>query len=389
MTADRYARQQLIEWWDQERLRKAHVLVAGAGALGNEVLKNLALVGVGHLLVIDFDRIEASNLSRTTLFRESDIGRPKVEVAAETLARLNPEVIVETINGDLFYDVGLGRYRHSDLVIGCLDNLAARSQVGRSCGLAAIPYLDGGMWSLGGEARWFFAHNGPCFDCTLSVDDLERADERRSCTGFRPDWEETEQVSTVATTASIIGGILAQEAIKWLCGYPVMAGKAIVYNGQILTLHRTELSRNPNCTFSHIPYQNVVELSADVSTLAPRRLLELGHRELERQGFLENTLSPAASQHPKLFLELGRDFLLALHCPHCGRHQEINQLWGQVPERQRVCPSCGATRQAEVIRTIDESSAYIDRSLSDLGVPPGEVLAVHGLGELVLYEIGC
>src|SRR5579859_1130255 len=389
MAADRYARQQLIEWWDQERLRNARVLVAGAGALGNEVLKNLALVGVGHLLVVDFDRIEASNLSRTTLFRESDIGRPKVAVAAETLARLNPDVIVQTINGNLFYDVGLGHYRHTDLVIGCLDNLAARSQVGRSCGLADIPYLDGGMWSLGGEARWFFAQTGPCFDCTLSIDDLERADERRSCTGFRPDWEETEQASTVATTASIIGGLLAQEAIKWLCGHPVIAGKAIVYNGQALTLHRTELTRNPDCTFSHIPYQNVIELSADAATLTPRRLLEIGRRELERQNLLANPQLAAISPDPNVFLELGRDFLLALHCPNCGQHQQINQVWGQVPERERVCPSCGATRRAEAIRTVDESSAYVDRSLSELGVPPGEVLALHGLGGLVLYEIGC
>ena len=280
MTSDRYARQQMIEWWDQERLRNARVLVAGAGALGNEVLKNLALVGVGHLFVIDFDHIEASNLSRTTLFRESDIGRPKVEVAAETLAHLNPDVTVQTIHGNLFYDVGLGYYRHCDLAIGCLDNLAARSQVGRSCGLADIPYLDGGMWSLGGEARWFFAHNGPCFDCTLSIDDLERADERRSCSGFRPDWDETEQASTVATTASIIGGLLAQEAIKRLCGYPVLAGKAIVYNGQALTLYRTELTRNPDCLFSHTPYQNVIELSEAAATLTPRRLLEMGRRRV-------------------------------------------------------------------------------------------------------------
>lgn len=387
MTANRYARQQLIEWWDQERLRNARILVAGAGALGNEVLKNLALVGIGHLLVIDLDRIEASNLSRTALFSENDIGRSKVEVAAETLARLNPEVTVQTINGNLFYDVGLGHYRHSDLAIGCLDNLAARSMVGRSCGLANIPFLDGGMWSLGGEVRWFFAENGPCFDCTMSSDDLERANERRSCTGFRPDWEETEQESTVATTASIIGGLLAQEAIKWLCGYPIFAGKAIVYNGQALTLHRTELSRNPDCTFSHIPYQNVIQLSEDAATLTPRQLLEMGRCELERQSLLENTQPAATPPNSNVFLELVRDFLIALYCPHCGQRRKINQHWSRVHESERTCPSCGIARRVEVIRSIDESSIYIDRSLSELGVPSGEVLAVHGLGGLVLYEV--
>jgi adenylyltransferase/sulfurtransferase len=377
----------LIAWWDQERLRNARVLVAGAGALGNEVLKNLALVGVGHLLVIDFDRVEASNLSRTTLFRESDIGRSKVEVAAETLARLNPEVTVQTIHGNLFYDVGLGYYRQSDLAIGCLDNLAARSVVGRNCGLAGIPYLDGGMWSLGGEVRWFFAENGPCFDCTLSIDDLERADERRSCTGFRPDWDETEQVSTIATTASIVGGLLAQEAIKRLCGYPVTPGKAIVYNGQALTLHRTELIRNPDCTFSHTAYQNVIALSETTTTLTPRQLLAMGHCELERQRLAESTVDTTAPPDMPVLLELGRDFLVALQCPTCGLHQEVNQHWNQVSERERTCPSCGAIRRAEVVRTLDEGSAYIDRSLSALGVPHGEVLAVRASGRLVLYEV--
>src|SRR5262245_48450748 len=80
MRSDRYARQQLIEWWDQERLRNARVLVAGAGALGNEVSKNLALLGVGHLLLVDADRVEHSNLSRTVLFQDHDVGRSKVAV---------------------------------------------------------------------------------------------------------------------------------------------------------------------------------------------------------------------------------------------------------------------------------------------------------------------
>jgi molybdopterin/thiamine biosynthesis adenylyltransferase len=383
--SERYARQQLIEWWDQERLRDARVLVAGIGALGNEVIKNLALLGVGRLFLIDFDRVEYSNLSRTILFRESDVGRPKVEAAAEALVRINPDMAVQVIDGDLFYDVGLGEYRQSDLVIGCVDSLAARAQIGRSCGLVNIPYLDGGMWSLGGEARWFLAGDGPCFECTLNSYDRERANERRSCSGFRPDWEETERMPTTATTASIIGGLLAQEAIKWLCGYPTLAGKAIVYNGQALTLHRSELTRNPRCSFSHVPYQEIIELSEGPASLTPRQLLARGRAELERAGHLA-PLTEVASE-PGLFLALGRDFLLALQCPGCGRRQEINQHWNRVPERERICPFCGTTRRAEVIHTLDENSAYLDRPLSRLGVPGRGILAVHTLHKFLLYQI--
>ncbi len=79
---DRYGRLRLISWWRQERLATAKVLVVGAGALGNEVIKNLALLGVGTTYLIDLDEIEASNLSRSVLFCAEDAGRPKAEVAA-------------------------------------------------------------------------------------------------------------------------------------------------------------------------------------------------------------------------------------------------------------------------------------------------------------------
>ena len=92
--ADRYGRLRLIPWWRQERLAAARVLVVGAGALGNEVLKNLALLGVGTVYVIDLDDVEPSNLSRSVLFRAEDGGRPKAEVAAQRAGEINPEVDV-------------------------------------------------------------------------------------------------------------------------------------------------------------------------------------------------------------------------------------------------------------------------------------------------------
>jgi adenylyltransferase/sulfurtransferase len=386
MLTDRYARQQLIEGWDQERLRRSRVVVAGVGALGNEVAKNLALLGVGFILLIDFDQIDLSNLSRTVLFQTSEVGLPKVESAAKALARLNPEVALRTINGDLFYDVGLGFYRHSDLVIGCLDNLAARSRVGLSCALAGVPYLDGGMWSLGGEARWFMAGDGPCFDCTLTPDDRARAEERRSCTGFRaaPSGE-PRPVPTVATTASIIGGLLAQEAVKYLSGHSITAGRAIVYNGQALSLHRAELARNPACPSGHHPYAEVVELPHRAADLSARRLLAIASADARQRR--DQKREPSGWAGDEVLVELGRDFLLALDCPACGLHADVNRPWGRVPEDEQVCPRCGAARRAEVIRAVGETNPEADRPLAQLGVPPGEVLAVRTPAGLRFYEL--
>lgn len=373
MKPDRYARQRMIAWWRQDRLSTATVLVAGVGALGNEVAKNLALLGVGRLVLVDFDRVEPSNLSRAVLFDDHSVGAPKVKAAAAALARLNPEVAVQTIEGDVFHDVGLGWYRHSQLAIGCLDNLAARSQVGLSCALAGIPHLDGGMWALGGEVRWFNSGEGPCFDCTLAPDDWQRATERRSCSGFASsDPSEPAGAPTLATTAAIVGGLLAQEAAKWLCGQPVPMGKALVYNGQALTLHRAELTRNPACRSSHQSYQAVESLPVKAAETTPRALLELARNGSPKEGFS---------------LELGRDFLLALHCPNCGRHDEINRLWAKVPETERTCPHCGTTRQGETIHTIEPDTPWADRSLATLGVPPTEVLAVSTPAGLRFYEL--
>jgi adenylyltransferase/sulfurtransferase len=371
MNADRYDRQRRVDGWDQDALDQAHVFVAGAGALGNELLKNLALLGIGHLLVVDFDRIERSNLSRTVLFRDADVGRPKAQVAAQAARQLNPQVDVRYVDGDLFYDVGLGFYRHADLVIGGLDNIAARSEVGLNATLAGVPFLDGGMWALGGEVRWFLPGDGPCFECTLTDADRERAHERRSCTGFRVAADGAAHPRpTTASTAAIIGGVLAQEAARYLCSWEIHAGEAAVYNGLSLTMHRATLSRDPECPY-HTPYQDVVELDRRASEVTGRDLLARAEGDLS---------GPA-------ILELGRDFLLWFDCPRCGRREEVNAPLAQVDEGRKTCPHCGATRQPEIVSQLERESMHLDQPLGRLGVPPGEVLVARVAERFRFYEL--
>jgi hypothetical protein len=104
---DRYARQRLLTWWDQGVLAASRVLVVGAGALGNEIAKNLALVGVGHLTIIDLDEIERSNLSRCVFFRPGDEGRSKAELAAERVENSTPRSRSRPIHGSVMA-LGLG-----------------------------------------------------------------------------------------------------------------------------------------------------------------------------------------------------------------------------------------------------------------------------------------
>ena len=390
MGDDRYSRQSLIQWWSQERLRAARVLIAGVGALGNEVAKNLALLGVGTLILVDFDRIERSNLSRTVLFKESDVGHSKAARAARALRALNPDLAVYPCDGDLFYDLGLGIYRHCDLTIGCLDSIAARSQAGRCCGLTGVPYLDGGMWSLGGEARWLLSGDGPCFDCTISADDRAEAQLRRSCTGFAPpaDTQDQPHLPTVATTASIIGGLLAQECAKFLCGHAIEAGKSIVYNGQYLTMHRAQLSRRPDCPASHVPYGDVIELPGGAAQTTAADLIARARVDLARAWFPSgggaDTVPPAGDA---IEVQLTRNFALAMVCPGCGRRQRVQRHWSRVPESARPCPACGTLREAQVVQALGADSQHLHTPLSRLGVPPGEILPVYIGGGILFYEL--
>ncbi|MCP4663128.1 MAG: ThiF family adenylyltransferase [bacterium] len=126
---DRYARHALIPGWQQQSLREARVVVVGMGAVGNEVTRVLAMAGVGAFVVCDPDRIETSNLSRTVLFRDNDIGRLKVEAAADALRRLVPGIEVDARPLPLVHGVGLAELRDASLVLACLDSRSARLQL--------------------------------------------------------------------------------------------------------------------------------------------------------------------------------------------------------------------------------------------------------------------
>lgn len=369
-TESRHDRQQRIPGWDQARLAAATVLVAGAGALGNEVLKNLALLGVGHLLIVDLDVIEPANLSRTLLFRETDLGRPKAVVAAEALRQLNPAGQVTALVGDMRFVLGLGRLHACTLALGCLDNQGARAFLSRMCQLAGTPLLDGAMWALGGEVRSFLDAEGPCFDCTLTPDERSDLWLRYSCSsGFRVG-EAVAPAATTITTTAIVGGLLAQEAARILQGLPVEHGSALVYTGQIGRLHRATLRRDPACP-NHRPltWSQVLPLPGTVAVLTAAALLDAAQPDLPGEPTLD----------------LGRDLLLRLDCPSCGRSETVGRVQGLVDVSAVVCPHCDAPRTPQVSATVGRADAWADWTLARLGLQPGDVLGVRFHEQVRLY----
>ncbi len=207
----------LLSWYKMDVVKNAKVMVVGAGALGNEVLKNLALFGVGNIYIVDFDTIEYSNLTRSVLFREADAdkGYFKCEVAAHKVREINPNINVQYICGKLNTDVGLGLYRKMDVVIGCLDSRLSRLQLNRLCMRANVPWVEGGMENLTGNVR-VFKQGENCYECGLSENAKQSIFQRLSCAGVAHRNESVGRIPTTPVIASIIGAVETQEAMKLL-----------------------------------------------------------------------------------------------------------------------------------------------------------------------------
>ena len=271
----------LLSWFKMEKVRNAKVMVVGAGALGNEVLKNLALFGVGNIVVVDFDDIEYSNLTRSILFRpeDADKGFFKAEVAAKRLKEINPTINVQTICGDLSTDVGLGVYRRMDVVAGCLDSLRARVLLNRMCFRAGKIWIEGGIGDLEGQVT-AYQLNKNCYECSLSQDenisDTEHSHENRtSCPQIAQGNAARGRVATTPVSASIIGAVQAQEIMKiihneeLLSGrFDTLIGKMFHYEGKHLQASLFDFYSYENECISHEFWDNIVEipeLSADTT----------------------------------------------------------------------------------------------------------------------------
>ena len=205
----------LLSWFKKDRVKQARVLVAGAGALGNEVVKNLALFGVGHIYVADFDRIELSNLTRSILFREEDAYSHafKADIVAKRAREINPQIEVTPIVGNLFSEVGFGLYRSVDVIIGCLDSRLARYLLNRMAMRAGKSWIDGSIENLTGVVK-VYSPGVACYECGLSRDEFNNIMLRTGCADVVRTQTEHGRIATTPISASIVGALQVQEAMK-------------------------------------------------------------------------------------------------------------------------------------------------------------------------------
>jgi molybdopterin-synthase adenylyltransferase len=346
---DRFARQRLIEGWDQDAVAAATVVIMGVGALGNEAAKNLALAGVGRLILCDPDIIEETNLSRTALFTAADLGRAKVSAASGALARMGGPTVVDQRQATLTAGVGLGELADGALVLGCLDSVQARVELLGRCALADAVLVDGGTGPWGGEVRIRRSAEQACYACSLTPVARGEADLPRSCAQAQPPGAEPASIATTALTAAWMTAI----ALRLLLGLPVRY-PVLRIDAELGMTAPVDLIRDPGC-----PH----------------------HQPLPPAG---GTL-PVSSAHPVsallAALPEGADpmswsvFHIAAACLRCGHKTDYadSGFSDQFPPLR--CERCGAIQRVRSSNRLAEA----DRSdrLADIGVAPQEILPVR------------
>ena len=363
---DRYSRMRLIAWWNQEKLAAAKILVVGAGALGNEVLKNLALLGVGRIYLVDFDHIEQSNLTRSVLFRRRDCGRLKAEAAAEAVRDINPDTHIMPLPVNVMTDVGLGLFRDVDVVIGCLDNREARLWVNRCCWKVDTPWIDGGIQEISGVVKVFVPPESACYECGMTENDYRLINIRYSCPLLRQEDLLAGKVPTAPTISSMIGGLQTQEALKLIHGLPVSAGQALIYNGVTNQFYSTRFQRKEDC-LSHETYDPVVELPLRAAEATAGKLFEAA-----RQATGEPLESPC--------LVLDRDLVESIDCAPCGTSRPVMKPLLLTGMQEAICEECGNQARPVISHLIQEGSALAANTLAALGVPAYDMVRIRAGG---------
>lgn len=365
----------LLSWFKQDKVRNAKVLVVGAGALGNEVIKNLTLFGVGTIFVCDFDRIELSNLTRSVLFREKDAYEHsyKAEVAAKRAMEINPQIKVIPIVGNLFSEVGLGIYKDVDVVIGCLDSRIARYLLNRLCMRVGKTWIDGSIENMTGVVK-VYSPGINCYECNLSREEFNNIMLRTGCADVVRAQTSAGRVATTPISASIVGAMQAQEAMKIIhtsdgepTPFKTLSGKMWRFEGMTNTINMYKYSSWKNNCPAHERWTEIIqcdELSAEMKVKEVleklKKILNVSAVEINMRN--NKFIDKIISDRPE------KEFVL--HIPESKLEDTIqsNEELRKLSYRT-IFHKC-------FYENIDESFPYMELSLIEIGIPRYDIIQV-------------
>lgn len=402
---DFFARQNLIISSDTANLIKnIKILVIGVGAGGNEVLKNLLLMGFGNLTIVDFDHVEDSNLSRTTLFRKEDIGKSKSLVAAERLKEMalhnHPNIV--GLHGNLMTDFGKGLFIEHDIVICCVDTQKCRAYINDWCVRTRTPFFEMGFSDYDVDIS-FFAPEGkmtqrdgkqisklpssdglfPIFNSDFSVCLREEIgfgsfdEKRNSCSNMKEKDENLEKIPTIQVSAAMAGVLVATELVKFLSGIDTLRNKMLLYYGRIFQTQICQYKRHPKCTIHDEKFEIIEIIDKGEITVAE----------------LSNAIE--AKTGKVAFLKLRDRFVTTGKCHICGETRAINKYRTDMWNDERWCEHCRNTypnylqliKYANDFETIPKEisltkcdNSVLNRSLKSLSIPENDILECNLIG---------
>ncbi len=243
-----FDRSRRIPWLKLDSVVSTRVMVVGAGAIGNEVCKDLALSGFRHITIVDMDHVVGSNLNRCLFFSADDveIGAKKADVVARGICRIAPEAKPVPRVGRIEH-VPASVFERQDIVLGCLDNIQARIHANSHSYALGKAYIDGAMEGLIGKVFVAIPPEGACLQCGMNRTHARVAEMRFSCTGKDVVFHEPRLAAEITTT-SIVSALMVREALKIVSGRSDMClSNGFYYDGQRNVAEEFEISRDPSC----------------------------------------------------------------------------------------------------------------------------------------------
>lgn len=220
----------------QRRLRAARVLVVGAGGLGSPALLYLAAAGVGTIGVVDDDVVEVTNLQRQVVHGVADVGRAKVDSAAESVLAVSPDTVVVRHRERLDAGSALSVVADYDLVLDGADNFPTRYLVGDACARLGVPHVWGSVYRFDGQVSVWWAGEGPCYACVFPAQPPPDAVPSCAVGGV------------LGAVCASVGSVMATEAVKLVTGVgEVLVGRLLVHDALQQTWDAVPVRRDPSC----------------------------------------------------------------------------------------------------------------------------------------------
>jgi len=215
----------------QEKLKQSHVVVAGLGGLGCAASLYLTCSGVGHVTLIDGDRVELSNLNRQVLHYEEDIGEGKPFSVARKLTKLNSSIEVTPVFKKITERNARGIVKGANLVMDAMDNFKTRFILNRACVAEGVPFIHGGVHGLFGEITTILPGQTPCLACIFP-----EVPHRKG------------PLPVFGVTPALIAILQVTEAIKLLAGFgSLLTGRMLFFNGETMDFTFCNLVKKPDC----------------------------------------------------------------------------------------------------------------------------------------------